>query len=232
MTSSEGFRPRYRDRMQAGNELAGELQRFVAGQNAVILAIPRGGLPVAEPVATQLHARLDLAITRRIAAPGRREATLGAITPDRTLVVNKTLVSQLGLPDEEVESLSIPAWAEAQRAQQLYRGNRPYPDIRGCTAVIVDDRLITGYSMMAATVSVRKLEPERVVVAVPVAYVEGMDLVRGYADEMLALEISTDPVFNTARYYANYPPVTDREVSWILEHLWSERPPTGHGETF
>jgi putative phosphoribosyl transferase len=232
LTASEGFRPRYQDRMQAGFELAGELQRLVAGQDPVILAIPKGGVHVAASVATQLEAPLDLAITRRIAAPGRREATLGAITPDRTLVINKTLVSQLNLPDEEVDSLSIPAWAEAQRAQQLYRGNRPPPDLRGRTAVIVDDRVITGYSMMAAAVSVRKLEPSRVVVAVPVAYVEGMDLVRGYVDDMLALEISTDPVFNTARYYANYGPVSDREVSWTLEHFWSERPPTGHGETF
>lgn len=232
MTNSEVFRPRYQDRLQAGYELAGELQRFVAGQDPVVLAIPRGGVHVGAAVANQLHAPLDLAITRRIPAPGRREATLGAITPDRTLVVNRTMVSQLGLPDEEVESLSIPAWAEAQRTEQLYRGNRPLPDLRGRTAVIVDDRVITGYSMMAAAVAVRKLEPGRVVVAVPVAYVEGMDLVRGYADDMLALEISTDPIFNTARYYANYNPVSDREVIWTLESFWSEMPPTGSGETF
>ena len=80
--------------------------------------------------------------------------------------------------------------------------------------------------------SARKMEPDRVVVAVPVAYVEGMELVRSYVDDMLALEISTDPVFNTARYYVNYPQVTDQEVSWTLEHFWSERPPTGYSETF
>ena len=75
-------------------------------------------------------------------------------------------------------------------------------------------------------------EPERVVVAVPVAYVEGMDLVRGYADDMLALEISTDPLVNTARYFINYGPITDREVIWTLEHFWPEKPPAGRAETF
>jgi putative phosphoribosyl transferase len=225
-------RARYHDRVHAGFELAGDLRRFLVGQDSVVIAIPRGGVPVAATIAVELRSPLDLIVTRRIEAPDQPDQTLGAITPDRTLVINKTLVSSMGLSDEEIEELSIPVWAEVQRTQQLYRAGRPEPDLRGRTAVIVDDRLTTGYTMMAAVVSVRKLEPARVVVAVPVGYLEGIERVRGYVDELLSLEIATDPNFLPSSYYANLTPLTDREVIWTLEHFWAERPPDGFSETF
>lgn len=232
MTSNELARPRFRDRAQAGHEMAGELGRFLAGQDPIILAIPRGGVPVAAAIASELGAQIDLIIPRRIEAPSDPEVTLGAVTPDRTLVINRTLLSEMNISDRELEELSIPVWAEVQRIQQLYRSGKPYPDIKGRTAVIVDDRLITGYTVMAAIVSARKLEPARVVVAVPISYIEGLERVRALADETLSLEVATSPLGITSRFYAQYPPLTDRDVIYTLEHFWAARPPTGFSETF
>ena len=199
MTNKTKTKPRYNDRLQAGYELAMELKRFLVGQQPIILAIPRGGMPVASTIATELECQLDLVIPGRIGAPDRPEVTLGAITSDRTLVVNKAAVEELGITDDELEQLTIPVWAEVQRTSQIYRRGRPYPDLRGSTVVIVDDRLLSGYTMLAAVISARKLEPERIVVAVPVSYIEGMERVRAYADEVLSLEIATTPDARASR---------------------------------
>jgi predicted phosphoribosyltransferase len=230
--NSSGLKPRYNDRMHAGYELAVDLRRFVAGGNPIILGIPRGGVPVSAATAEDLGAPLDILVPRRIEAPGRPELTLGAITPDRTLVVHRTLVESMGITDAQLEQLSLPVWAEVQRTQQLYRGGRPLPDLRGRLIVLVDDRLTTGYTMMAAVVSARKFEPERVMVAVPVASLEGMERISDFADEVLALEIAPDISFPAQQYYASWTTLSDREVQWTLERAWTERPPTGWTETF
>lgn len=232
MTNDELMRPRYNDRMHAGYELAVDLRRFLRGRSPIVLAIPRGGVPVAVAIAHDLKAPLDLITPRRIEAPDNPDMTLGAITPDRTLVVNKTLVGQLSITDQQIEELSIPVWAEVQRTQQLYRRGRPFPDLRGHTVVIVDDRLTTGYTMIAAVVSARKMEPASVVVAVPVASLEGLERVRGYVDDLLSLEITNDMMFPMWRYYANSSPLSDEEVTGELERFWSEYPSNDYTETF
>jgi predicted phosphoribosyltransferase len=224
--------PRFRDRTHAGQELAAELQHILDPHEAIILAIPPDGVPVAASAASSLNVPLDLVIPGRIVAPGTTDSTLAVVTPDRTLLVNRSLVSRMGLSDEDVERLSIPAWAEVQRAQQAYRRGRPYPDLRGRTVVIVDESLSTGYTMIAAAVSVRKMEPARIVVAVPVCHVEGAERVRAYADELLSLEMSNEGDFVGASYYLHLPPLTEREIIWILDHFWAEHPPQGYSETF
>jgi predicted phosphoribosyltransferase len=218
--------------MHAGYELASELRRFLGERDPIVLAIPRGGIPVATAIAHDLRAPLDLIVPRRIEAPGHPEVTLGAITPDRTLVVNTAQAAELGISDKSIEELSIPVWAEVQRTQQLYRGGRAYPDLRGHTVVIADDRLTTGYTMIAAVISARKMEPDDVVVAVPVASLEGLERVRGYVNDLVALEIASDPAFPMSLYYASAPSLSDREVSLELERFWAERPPDGYSETF
>jgi len=148
------------------------------------------------------------------------------------MIINKALVAKLRLSNARVEELSIPVWAEVQRIQQLYRGSRPYPDLRGRTVVIVDDRLTTGYTMMAAVAAVRKMEPARLVVAVPVASLDALDRLRAYVDDVLSLEIAPEPDFPVSRYFAHSEPLSDQEVIWTLEHFWSQRPPNGYSETF
>ena len=223
---------RFYDRLQAGNELAADLRRFLQGQNPVVLAIPPGGVQVAACVAAELDTPLDVMVSRRIIVPHSGGETLGAITPDRTFVINKALVTRLGIPDEDLEQLSISAWAEAQEALHRYRSGRPYGSLHGRTAVIIDDGVTSGYTIMGAVIAARKLQPDRVVVAVPVATIEAIERLGAYADEVLSLEISTRDPFSVADHYSYYPEVNDEEIRWMLEHFWSERPPHGHGEMF
>lgn len=201
-----------------------------------MLAIPTGGIPAASVIAGELGLPLDLIVSRRILAPEGTgqggEDSLGAITPDRALVVNSSLISSLNLSVEQVEQLSIPVWADAQRRLQLYRKGRPYPDLRGKTAIIVDDGLTTGYTMMAAVISARKLEPSRVIVAVPVAAIESLERLGSYVDELLALKISTDDPFAVSSYYSYYPSLEDQDVIWTLDLFWNEHPLQGYSETF
>lgn len=224
------------DRPGAGRLLASALRRFLHDQDPVLLAIPTGGVPVAASIARELALPLDLIVSRRIIAPDglgiSGEDSLGAITPDRALVVNSQLVACVGLTIQQVEQLSIPVWAEAQRRLQLYRRGRPYPDLRGKTAVIIDDGLTTGYTMMAAVISARKLEPERVIVAVPVAAVESLERLSSYVDELLALTISSADPFAVSSYYRYYPPLGDEDVIWTMDPFWNQHPPQGYSETF
>lgn len=223
---------RYLNPTHAGHELALDLRRFLGGQTPFVLALPPDGVPVAASIARELNAPLDLAVSRRMIPEGYPDATLGAVTPDRTLVVNKPLVSEIGLTDEEVEQLSIPEWAEAQRSMQRYRRGRPYPSLQGYSAIIVGDGLTTGYTMLAAVISVRKMEPERVIVAVPVASLEAIERLRDYADDVLALKISADENFSVERYYRQYSHPSDQEVVWTLDALWNEKLFEGFTETF
>jgi putative phosphoribosyl transferase len=225
-------RKRFPDRIHAGSELAQELTRFLQGQKPFILAVPPDGVLVASAIATELQAPLDIVVSRRMLAPASPEETLGAITPDRTLVVNKPLVSRLGLSAAEVERLSTPEWVEAQRALQHYRRGRPDPHLGGYTAVIVDDGLTTGYTVMGAIVSVRKMEPSSIIVAVPVSSLSAMELLRDYVDSVLALEINSEENFSVAQYYTDYSPVTEQGVIWTLDHLWGDKTKRGHTETF
>jgi putative phosphoribosyl transferase len=230
LTNQKGAR--FYDRVFAGHELALELKRFVEGQRPFVLAVPPDGVPVAASIARELNAPFDLAVSRRMVAPGHPTETLGAITPDRTLVVNKPLVSSLKLDDAAVEQLSIPEWADAQRAMQRYRRGRPYPSLQGHTAIVVDDGLTTGYTIMGAIISARKMEPDRVVVAVPVASLNGLERVRDYVDDLLALEISTADDFAVESYYTHYPAIGEQEVIWTLDHFWQEPGAAGFTETF
>ena len=232
MANEDRPRARFRDRSHAGYELAADLRGFLGGEEAVVLAIPPGGVPVASAVAADLGAPFDVMLSRRIHAPGNVDETLGAVTPDRTLVVNRALADRLGLQEGEIERLSIEMWADAQRLSQRYRSGRPYPILRGRTVVIVDDGVTTGYTVMAAAVSARKLEPARVVVAVPVASIEAIERLGPYVDDVLSLEISTYVPFSVAGRYARYDPVSDQEIVWMLERGWAERPPHGYSETF
>ncbi|MDQ3929110.1 MAG: phosphoribosyltransferase [Chloroflexota bacterium] len=226
----------FNDRTDAGRQLALDLPRFLSGQDPVILALPMGGVPVAAAVATELDLPLDLVVSRRIPVPGGMglsgEDSVGAVTPDRTLVVNTELVKQLGFTDEQVEQLSIPLWSDAQRHMQLYRRGRSYPDLRGKTAVVIDDGLTTGYTMMAAVISVRKLEPARILVAVPVASIEAIERLGSYVDELHAVRISYEDPFAVASYYKYYAPLSDQDVIWTMDYFWEQHPLQGYSETF
>lgn len=205
----------FKDRTDAGYRLAERLKEYV-NKNAVVLAIPRGGVPVGSEIARQLKAQFDVIIPRKIPIPWNPEAGFGAMTADGTMVLNESMVRSLDLREEEIEQAAEEVRQEIARRTEKYRGDRPAPDIEGKPVIIVDDGLASGYTMLAAIESVRKLKPSVVIIAVPVASGGAVRLVSPKADKTIAIIISQRLPFAVANYYRVWRDVTDDEV---IEYL-------------
>lgn len=158
----------FQDRRDAGEYLARSLDQF-RGKDAMVLAIPSGGVSIGLAVSEHLNLPLDLLIIRKIPIPGNPEAGFGAISLEDDVVLNQPLVRMLGLSAEEIEELSEPVRKELEDRNRLFRENRPWPDLRGKIAILVDDGLASGFTMMAAVRMVQRRQPSRIVVAVPTA---------------------------------------------------------------
>src|SRR5438105_7735331 len=185
---------RFRDRAEAGRLMAERLGDCVGRDGLVVLALPRGWRPVAREVARALGAPLDVFLVRKLGFPGQPELAMGAIATGGTRVLNEPLVRELRLDDELIERVAEREEAELRRREQAYRGERPPPDLRGKTVVLVDDGLATGATMRAAVAAVRSREPERVVVAVPTAPPHALNELRPEVDELVWL-IAPDPFY-------------------------------------
>ena len=201
----------YKDRIQAGHALADLLARY-EGQNVVVLAIPRGGVEVAFPIATRLHAPLDLVIPRKLPIPSNSEAGFGAITADGSKVLNYDLISYVGLTNAEIDDIAANVLEEVKRREKKYRGDKPFPDLATCIAIVVDDGLATGYTALAAIDYVRKREPKKVIMAVPVASKDAEMLVKSRVDEYICPLTSNRPWFAVASFYERFSDLTDEEV--------------------
>ncbi len=179
-----------------------------------MLALPRGGVPVAAEVALALGAPLDVLVVRKLGVPGHEELAIGAIAPG-VRVLNEALVRELGLSPEELEGVDARARAEAQRRERLYGRTQPPPAIEGRTAILVDDGLATGSTMLAAISSVRGVGPASVLVAVPVADPEVCRLVGAAADQVLSL-LTPHPLGAVGAYYEDFSQTGDAEVRALL----------------
>src|SRR5262249_30835346 len=158
----------YYDRIDAGRQLAAALRHHADDPNVIVLALPRGGVPVGYEVAHELGAPLDVFLVRKLGVPGREELAMGAIASGGVRGVNRENVREVGLTDDDLNEAAAHAWEELRRREEAYRDGRPAPDLRGRTVILVDDGLATGSTMRAAVAAVRRLGPARVVVAVPV----------------------------------------------------------------
>jgi erythromycin esterase-like protein/predicted phosphoribosyltransferase len=207
---------RFANRTEAGRLLAELLRRYAGRDDVMVLALPRGGVPVAFEVARALDAPLDVFLVRKLGVPGHQELALGAIATGGTRVVNRQLIESLGLPSEAVEAVAARELQELQRRERAYRGDRPPPDLSGRTVILVDDGLATGSTMLAAIHAVRRDEPARVVVAVPVAAPEVCDALRAEADEAICLFTPT-PFRAVGVWYEDFTQVTDEEVRDLLQ---------------
>ncbi|MHA1208053.1 MAG: phosphoribosyltransferase [Candidatus Freyarchaeota archaeon] len=207
----------FKDREHAGRELGKRLAEEYTGKNALVLAIPRGGVPVGVYVALELDAELNMVITRKIQIPWNPEAGFGAVTVDGTIVLNEPLVLRLGLGRNEIEELAARVVEEIKRRTREFRGNSPPPRIRGRTVIIVDDGLASGYTMIAAVKSVRKESPKKIVVAVPVSPRRTLNRVEKVADELVCLIVSDAYMFAVADYYENWYDLTDDDVKRYME---------------
>jgi putative phosphoribosyl transferase len=205
----------FEDRTDAGRKLAERLLDY-ANRDAVVLAVPRGGVPVGIEVARRLKAKFDVIIPRKIPIPWNPEAGFGAVTEDGTIVLNQRMVRSLGLTRQEIEKAAEDVRQEVIRRAREFRGDRSAPEIFGRPVILVDDGLASGYTMLAAIESVRKHEPSEVVVAVPVASGGAARLVRPKADDLVAILVSERLPFAVASFYWHWSDLTDEEVMVFL----------------
>lgn len=206
----------YRNRTEAGRLLAAELAHYKSKPDVLVLGLTRGGVPVASEVASALQAPLDVIVVRKLGVPFHSELAMGAIAGDGTQILDKNLVHMLHITDKDVDAVLARERAELERRERLYRGGRPALDLKGRTAILVDDGLATGSTMLAAVAFAKKHLAKRIVVAVPVASVEAVDKLREKVDECVCL--ATPELFLAVGvWYENFLPVNDAEVMKLLE---------------
>ena len=205
---------RFRDRAEAGQLLAERLRRYADRDDVVVLALPRGGVPVAYEVATALRAPLHVFVVRKLGVPGHEELAMGAIASGGLLVLDEALVRRLGLAGAQLEGAIADESRELERREEAYGGRDP-PDLTGKTVILVDDGLATGATMRAAALAVRRLDPARLVVAVPVAAEETCDQFRDVADEIVC-EVTPRPFRAVGLWYDDFSQTTDDEVRELV----------------
>ncbi len=206
----------FRDRFHAGKILAEKLREYGGNRKAIVLAVPAGGVPVGYVVARELAVPMDVVVVRKVQIPWNPEAGFGAVTWDDEIVLNEGLVSDLGLTGKMIEESILKTRRIILNRIRRFRGDRPMPDLGGKTVILVDDGLASGFTMLAAARSVRKREPEKVVIAVPTASLRAVQLLRSEADEIVCLNIRSGPIFAVADAYRNWYDLSDEEVVKIL----------------
>jgi predicted phosphoribosyltransferase len=215
----------FRDRLDAGRHLGRHLQSGPRHADALVLGLPRGGIPVAYEVARALEAPLDVFVVRKLGVPGQEELAMGAIASGGVRVVNHEVVDALGLAPETLDRVAAFEQLELERREQAYRGSRPPLRLRHRSVYLVDDGLATGSTMRAAVEAVRAQDPARVAVAVPVAAAATCADLRRQVDEMVCLE-TPEPFLAVGRFYQDFRQTSDREVHDLLraaEDAWAAR---------
>jgi predicted phosphoribosyltransferase len=218
----------FRDRTDAGRQLTAKLAAYAGRPDVIVLALPRGGVPVAFEVARALGAPLDVFLVRKLGYPGREELAMGAIASGGVRVLNEEVVRRLLVPDDVIEAVAAEEEEELQRRERLYRGDRPPADVRGRTVILIDDGLATGSTMRAAVVALRQQRPARIVVAVPVGAPETCAEFQTEADDAVCAR-TPEPFYAVGMWYRDFSQTTDEEVRKLLERAadgFSPRAPT------
>ena len=206
----------FRDRQDAGAQLAARLLRYADDPNVVVLGLPRGGVPVAYQVARSLQAPLDVFVVRKLGVPGHRELAMGAIASGGVRVLNPDVVTALRISEPMIAAVDSQEQKELERQERAYRGDLPFPDLAGRIVIVVDDGLATGSTMRAAVKALRQMQPARIVVAVPVAAAETCRSLTADADEVVCM--STPESFHAvSMWYEEFSQTTDEEVQSLLE---------------
>src|ERR1700736_1846224 len=205
----------FRDRREAGRLLAEKLAAYANRPDVLVLALPRGGVPVGYEVARALSAPLDVFVVRKLGVPGYEELAMGAVATGGVRVLNDQLVERLGIPESLIDAVAARERQELTRRERLYRGNRPPPDVRGRTVILVDDGLATGATMYAAIEALRQQNPARIVVAVPTASPETCEEMKTKADGVICA-ITPEPFHAVGRWYRDFSQTTDEEVRVLL----------------
>jgi len=210
----------FEDRREAGRRLAERLQSY-ANERPVVFALPRGGVPVGAEVSRSLGAPLEVIVSRKIGAPGQPEFGIGAVAPGGVRILNERVVRALGIPGDYLDQVSARESEEVERRLRLFRGDHPYPNLEQRTAILVDDGLATGVTARAALLALRRLNPRRLVLAVPVCAPSSAELLRPETNDLICL-LMPDDLEAVGLWYRNFEQVPDEEVMRLLEE--AQRP--------
>ena len=209
------MRTSFRDRTEAGQLLAEQLRAYERHPDAIVLALPRGGVPVGYEVALGLKLPLDVFVVRKLGVPGYRELAMGAIASGGIRVLNEDVLSALPDSDAMVAQVTTLETQELERRERDYRGDQPPPDVNGRVVILIDDGLATGATMLAAIAALRKKEPAKIVVAVPVCPPETLQEVQRVADETITL-FAPDWFRGVGQFYEDFAQISDEEVRVLL----------------
>jgi predicted phosphoribosyltransferase len=206
---------RYRDRREAGRALAEQLRAYTGLKDGLVLALPRGGVPVGYEVARALRLPLDVFVVRKLGAPGQEELAIGAVASGGIRVLNERIITRLGLDENAIEPIAAREFEEIGRREQLYRSTKGPLNVEGKTVILVDDGIATGASMNVAVQALRAGSPKKIVVAVPVAAVENCELLRSQANDVICGETPRD-FSAVGQWYEDFRQTTDEEVAELL----------------
>jgi predicted phosphoribosyltransferase len=205
----------FADRAEAGRMLGEALSVYAGRTDVLVLALPRGGVPVAYEIARMLAVPLDIWLVRKLGAPGQEELAMGAVAGTDTLVLNQEIIKLLNIDEASIDAAITRERTELERRNKLYRRGMPAPDIQGKTIILVDDGLATGATMRAAIVSLRDAGAARIVVAVPVGTISACRKIRQEADDLVCL-YTPEPFFGVGQWYDNFMQTPDEEVLALL----------------
>jgi putative phosphoribosyl transferase len=207
---------RFRNRVEAGRQLARALRKFAHQPGVIVLALPRGGVPVGHEIAKALGCPLDVLIVRKLGVPGQEELAMGAIASGGIRVLNREVVNLLKMTPEEIEQATRREQRELERRERAYRGGQPPLDVRDRVVLLVDDGLATGTTMRAAVSALRKLGARQIVAAIPVGAAQSCEALRGDVDELVCL-LQPDDLIAISMWYDEFPQTTDQEVQDLLK---------------
>ena len=206
----------FRDRKEAGKLLAAQLATYANQQNVIVVALPRGGVPVGFEIAQALHVPLDVIVVRKLGVPGQEELAMGAIATGGIRILNKDVVQFLDISDEVIDEITTHEIQELERRERLYRGERPAYNIRGRTVILVDDGIATGATMHAAVAAIKQRQPTRIIIAVPTAAPSTCDEFAVEVDELVCV-IRPEPFIAVGYWYGQFSQTSDEEVRRLLE---------------
>ncbi|MGH7231391.1 MAG: phosphoribosyltransferase [Nitrospiraceae bacterium] len=213
---SEPFDKVFHSRREAGQALAEKLSMYAGRSDVVVLALPRGGVPVAAEVARALRAPLDVFLVRKLGVPGHEELAMGAIATGGVRVLNQDIIRKAGITPDAIEAVTRTEERELLRRQETYRGNRAARSVRDRTVILIDDGLATGSTMRAAVTALRQQKPAGIVVAVPIAAADTCEDLKAEVDEIVCA-VTPEPFFGVGLWYEDFTQTTDDEVRDLLE---------------
>ena len=206
----------FKNRKAAGQFLAKELAAYANCPDVLVLALPRGGVPVAFEVAKALNAPLDVFVVRKLGVPEQQELAMGAIASGGVRVLNDDIVRSLDVSEAAINQVAAKEQQELERRERLYRGERPVPILQGRTVILVDDGLATGATMRAAVVALQQQKPAKIIVTVPVSASETCHQFQSKVDEVVCAA-TPSPFYSVGLWYEDFPQTTDEEVRDLLE---------------